>query len=200
MLRLDLEVAGIPYVIDGPDGPLYADFHSLRHTTSAMLDRSGATLKTAIQIMRHSDPKLTAKRYGRAQLHDLAGAVEKMPKKLLGSTDQAEATRATGTEGRPNPRQIGTARTPREPRTPQLIGASDEETDGQVSTEPKVEGSNPSGCNELRRIASPRLQFCAESQSTFHPGLRLVAAWPPLPDHSPASILAIGADASLKGR
>ena len=42
MLRIDLKAAGIPYVIDGPDGPLHADFHSLRHATSAMLDRSGA--------------------------------------------------------------------------------------------------------------------------------------------------------------
>src|SRR5262249_28931520 len=27
MLRIDLEPAGVEYVIDGPDGPLYADFH-----------------------------------------------------------------------------------------------------------------------------------------------------------------------------
>ena len=32
MLRADLEAAGIPYVVEGPDGPLYADFHALRHT------------------------------------------------------------------------------------------------------------------------------------------------------------------------
>ena len=28
MLRIDLDAAGIPYIVDGPDGPLYADFHS----------------------------------------------------------------------------------------------------------------------------------------------------------------------------
>jgi excisionase family DNA binding protein len=32
MLRIDLDAAGIPYTIEGPDGPLYADFHSLRHS------------------------------------------------------------------------------------------------------------------------------------------------------------------------
>jgi integrase len=59
MLRIDLEAVGIPYVIDGPDGPLYADFHALRHSFIALLDKSGVTLKEAMQLARHSDPKLT---------------------------------------------------------------------------------------------------------------------------------------------
>jgi hypothetical protein len=37
MFRLDLEAAGIPYVIGGPDGPLYADFHALRHNADSRL-------------------------------------------------------------------------------------------------------------------------------------------------------------------
>src|SRR5262249_13794995 len=28
MLRIDLDAAGIPYAVEGPDGPLYADFHA----------------------------------------------------------------------------------------------------------------------------------------------------------------------------
>jgi integrase len=32
MLRDDLKSAGIPYAVEGPDGPLYLDFHALRHT------------------------------------------------------------------------------------------------------------------------------------------------------------------------
>lgn len=97
MLRDDLEAAGIPYAIDGPDGPLYADIHSLRHSYVALLDRAGLTLKVAMQLARHSDPKLTKTRYGRAQLHDLGAAVESMPP-LLGATGPAqEAARATGT-------------------------------------------------------------------------------------------------------
>src|SRR5262249_4676949 len=70
MIQMDLEAAGIPYVIDGADGPLYADFHALRHSFIALLDKSGATLKEAMQLARHSDPKLTMAVYGRAQLHD----------------------------------------------------------------------------------------------------------------------------------
>jgi integrase len=97
MLRIDLEAAGIPYVIDGPDGPLFADFHSLRHSFIALLDQSGATLKEAMQLARHSDPKLTMARYGRAQLHDLAQTVERMPV-LLGK-GPAPNLAATGTGG-----------------------------------------------------------------------------------------------------
>lgn len=79
MLRIDLDVAGIPYVVEGSDGPLYADFHCLRHSFVGLLDKSGATLKEAMQLARHSDPKLTMKIYGKARRHDLAGAVERFP-------------------------------------------------------------------------------------------------------------------------
>ena len=71
MLRIDLDAAGIPYAVEGPDGPLYADFHALRHSFIALLDKSGATLKEAMQLARHTDPKLTMAVYGRRQLHDL---------------------------------------------------------------------------------------------------------------------------------
>ncbi len=82
MLKIDLEAAGIPYTVEGPDGPLYADFHALRHSYIALLDRAGLTLKQAMQLARHSDPKLTMRRYGRAQLRDLAEAVGRLPSVL----------------------------------------------------------------------------------------------------------------------
>jgi hypothetical protein len=46
MPRIDLEAAGIPYAIDRPDGPLFADFHSLRHTYITSLGRAGVELRT----------------------------------------------------------------------------------------------------------------------------------------------------------
>ena len=98
MLRLDLEAAGIPYTVEGPDGPLYADFHALRHSYIALLDKSGATLKEAMQLARHSDPKLTMARYGRAQLHDLAEAVGRLPALLAEPHGTEAALRATGTD------------------------------------------------------------------------------------------------------
>src|SRR5262249_27064819 len=41
MLRLDLEAAGIPYEVPGPDGPLFADFHALRHSYLTLGSRAG---------------------------------------------------------------------------------------------------------------------------------------------------------------
>jgi integrase len=97
MLRIDLDATGVPYAVEGPDGPLYADFHSLRHSYIALLEKSGATLKEAMQLARHSDPKLTMAVYGRAQLHDLGWAVERLPDLFSGPGAEAEA--ATGTDG-----------------------------------------------------------------------------------------------------
>src|SRR5262249_36647702 len=58
MIRADLEAVGIPYTVDGPDGPLFADFHALRHSYVALLDQSGASLKQAMQLARHGAPTL----------------------------------------------------------------------------------------------------------------------------------------------
>src|SRR5262249_19589900 len=84
MLRIDLDAAGVPYVVEGPDCPLHADFHALRHSYIALLDRTGATLKEAMRLARHSDPKLTMAVYGRARLHDLSETVQRLPSLLDG--------------------------------------------------------------------------------------------------------------------
>ena len=102
MFRMDLAKADVPYIIDGPGGQRFADFHCLRHTFIFLLDGSGATLKEAMQLARHSDPKLTAAVYGRAQLHDLAEDVRRLP---AFPEAKAETLAATGTDG--NPAQSG---------------------------------------------------------------------------------------------
>jgi hypothetical protein len=98
MLRIDLDAAGIPYAAPGPDGPLYADFHALRHTYLTLGGRAGIDLRTLQELAGHSNPNLTA-HYSHRRLHDLAGAVEKLPNFLPGAA-AGEALRATGTEGR----------------------------------------------------------------------------------------------------
>jgi integrase len=101
MLRADLADAGIPYIIDSPDGPLYADFHALRHSYITALGRSGVDLRTAQELAGHSTPALTA-RYMHVRLHDMAGSVEKLPSILpadQGPHDQADALPASGTDG-----------------------------------------------------------------------------------------------------
>jgi integrase len=79
MLRYDLADAGVPYVQDGPDGPVYADFHALRHSFITSLERAGISIKTAMMLARHSDPKLTLGIYTHRGLVDLAAAVEQLP-------------------------------------------------------------------------------------------------------------------------
>src|SRR5262249_12150049 len=78
MIRIDLEAAQIPYAVDGPDGPLYADFHALRHSYLTLGGRSGIDLRTLQELAGHSTSKLTEK-YTHRRLYDLAGAVEKLP-------------------------------------------------------------------------------------------------------------------------
>jgi excisionase family DNA binding protein len=61
MLRLDLEAAGILYAVDGPDGPLFADFHALRHIYLTLGGRAGIDLRTLQELAGHSTPLLTAR-------------------------------------------------------------------------------------------------------------------------------------------
>src|SRR5262249_458336 len=100
--RADLEAAGIPYAVEGPDGPLFADFHALRHTYLTLGGRAGIDLRTLQELAGHSTPTLTA-RYSHRRLHDLAGAVERLPSFLPGNHPQAERLAATGTDSNPAP-------------------------------------------------------------------------------------------------
>ncbi len=78
MMRGDLAAAGIAYAVAGPDGPLYADFHALRHSYLTLGGRSGIDLRTLQELAGHSKPELTA-RYSHRRLNDLAGAVDRLP-------------------------------------------------------------------------------------------------------------------------
>lgn len=75
MKRLDLQAAGIEYT--DASGRV-ADFHGLRSTYATLLARRGVNLQTAQALLRHSDPKLTARTYTKLGITDLAGAVADM--------------------------------------------------------------------------------------------------------------------------
>lgn len=92
MLRGDLQAAGIPYVVEGPDGPLYADFHALRHTYLTLGGRAGIDLRTLQELAGHQTSHLT-ERYSHRRLYDLAGAVERLPNFL--PTEGAATDRAS---------------------------------------------------------------------------------------------------------
>jgi len=55
------------------------DLHSLRHTFGTLLARSGVHPRTAMELMRHSDIRLTTKIYQHLDLADTAGAINKLP-------------------------------------------------------------------------------------------------------------------------
>ena len=99
MLRADLETAGIPYVVPGPDGPLHADFHALRHSYLTLGGESGVDLRTLQVLAGHSTPVLTT-RYDHRELAILAAAVEKLPNFLPpqpGAGDPSACTRLART-------------------------------------------------------------------------------------------------------
>ncbi|MHC4539736.1 MAG: tyrosine-type recombinase/integrase [Planctomycetota bacterium] len=103
-LRPDLELAGIEYETE--EG--FADFHSLRHACSTMLDEAGVRSKMVQEIMRHSNINLTMGTYTHLQDSDKADAVSKVPPfKILkpkraktGTADVPENLTANLTEDR----------------------------------------------------------------------------------------------------
>ena len=74
--KMDLKAAGIPFLNAAGQR---ADFHSLRHTLATNLARAGTAPRVAMEIMRHSDMRLTAKTYTDAGLLPVADAVLKLP-------------------------------------------------------------------------------------------------------------------------
>ncbi len=75
--RKDLERARIPY----KDAlGRQADFHALRHTLATQLMTSGVHPRVVMEIMRHSDMKLTTRIYLDASQLPTAAAVNSLPK------------------------------------------------------------------------------------------------------------------------
>ena len=88
MIRQDLEAAGIPSETES--GRL--DFHSLRGTYATMLARVGVNLQTAQALMRHSDPKLTAKTYTKLGVTDLGETVRRLDVAVSPHSDREKKT------------------------------------------------------------------------------------------------------------
>ncbi|MDD3181120.1 MAG: site-specific integrase [Opitutaceae bacterium] len=55
------------------------DFHALRHTFNSMLARAGIAPRVAMELMRHSDMRLTQTTYTDVTLLPLFNALEKLP-------------------------------------------------------------------------------------------------------------------------
>ena len=67
-----------------------ADFHSLRHTLATNLALAGTAPRIAMEIMRHSDMRLTSKTYTDAGLLPITEAVTKLPSFIDKSVDDSQ--------------------------------------------------------------------------------------------------------------
>jgi len=74
--KADLKAAGIEFL---DTKGRRADFHSLRHTLATNLALSGAAPRIAMEVMRHSDMRLTTKTYTDAGLLPVSDAVLGLP-------------------------------------------------------------------------------------------------------------------------
>jgi len=83
--RKDLEAAGISYVDEKGE---FADFHALRKTFGTMLTLAGVPQRVVMELMRHSDMRLTAKTYTDAGMLPTDATIAKLPS-LDGSADPA---------------------------------------------------------------------------------------------------------------
>ncbi|MEZ6141672.1 MAG: tyrosine-type recombinase/integrase [Zavarzinella sp.] len=183
MIRRDMEAAGIPVETTSPEGDEVRDFHALRSTYISNLIRSGADTKQVMTLARHSDPKLTMKRYARTKLSDLAEKVNGLPtgKKfapqfapdsdnLMQTMTTDEDLNSSGnvdsiiSEGTGNPVKYDTCG--------DMVTAEDENLEARpAGVEPATYGSedrfckfaNYLFCKYFRRIESPRCTQCCTS-------------------------------------
>jgi len=108
---------------------LVVDFHALRHTYISRLVRSGANVKVAQELARHSTPMLTLGRYAHMEILDHTRALDALPS-IEHRPAERETARATGTDdatasahdapGQPSARSAIAARRCPEARTAAL--------------------------------------------------------------------------------
>lgn len=77
MVRLDLRAAGIAFAVQTPNGVEVRDFHAFRCTFISTVLASGADLKQAMTLARHTDPRLTTQAYARTDFEGLADVVNR---------------------------------------------------------------------------------------------------------------------------
>ena len=139
MLKRDLEVAGIPYQ---DEAGRYADFHASRHTFITNVVKSGATVKEAQSLARHSKPELTLGIYTHLSASDERRALDKMPSLIDTKNEINEnAMLKTGTTDKP---------------IDAVQNASEKLT---LKSTPKSTPTAYSGCNELTTIGNEQDNF-----------------------------------------
>jgi integrase len=103
VLNNDLKVAGIPKT---DDRGRTVDVHAMRMTLATMLNKSGVAPRTAQEIMRHSDIRLTMATYTDAKLLNVTGALDLLPSftSTIAAGETPNVMRATGTDSKLPPK------------------------------------------------------------------------------------------------
>lgn len=92
--KRDLALAGIPFL---DAAGKRADFHALRHTYNTRLAVSGVSPRVAMELMRHSEMRLTTKTYTDVSLLPVAAAVQSLPSLMgLDSSPDSQNLRPDG--------------------------------------------------------------------------------------------------------
>ena len=96
VLNRDLKVAGIPKT---DERGRVVDVHAMRMTLATMLNKAGVAPRTAQEIMRHSDIRLTMTTYTDATLLNVSGALDLLPNLTHDTTteNKQQTMQATGT-------------------------------------------------------------------------------------------------------
>jgi integrase len=108
----DLAKAGIPLA---DSNGRRVDFHALRHTFGTYLSASGVPPRHAMELMRHSDLKLTMKVYTDAELLPLSQGVDLLPTFSLATSanDTQRDTQKLGGRGHLGSEAVATGQTTR---------------------------------------------------------------------------------------
>ncbi len=140
-----------------------ADFHGLRHTFISRVVASGASVKVAQELARHSTPNLTIGRYSHVRLHDLSAALEAVP----GPTPErkAEAMRATGTYDAPPPQN--SRQSSRE--TPRLAATRRDDDDAEPGEKPVSKSLVLQGFRVVTRADATVREKCRWADSNRRP-------------------------------
>jgi hypothetical protein len=148
----DLKAAGIAKA--DPEGRLL-DIHGLRHSYCTMIAQSGANMQTAMKLMRHSTPAMTA-RYTHMNLRDLGGAVASLPTLPLAHEARAAVASSEGPDLRPRQRPhigrnvVQNGATSCTIDTPEVIGEGAPETRENIKKYRDSEGDLDGGPRRSR--------------------------------------------------
>jgi integrase len=89
--KKDLSRAGIAFL---DERGRRVDFHALRTSYNMLLAKQNVPIRTAKELMRHSDIRLTAQVYNDPAIYDLSAAVNSLPR--IGKNPEEESKSRTG--------------------------------------------------------------------------------------------------------